>query len=59
MFSFIFSYVFSSHSYSKPCQTSKMELFVKIVNGFLLKTILTKLSILDVFLGSVLNTPLK
>ena len=26
----------NSESYSEPCQTSKMERFAKIVNGFLL-----------------------
>ena len=33
-------------------QTSKMELFAKIVNGFQLSTIFTKKSILDVWLSS-------
>ena len=39
-----------SETYSEPCHTSNMERFVKIVNGFQLKTltIFTKHSILDV-----------
>ena len=31
-----------AEAYSKPCQTSKVELFGKIVNGFLQLTIFTK-----------------
>ena len=38
--------------YSKPCQTSNMERFVKIVNRFWPLTIFTKQSILDVPQGS-------
>ena len=34
--------------YSQPCQTSKMENFVKIVNGYKPLTIFAKPSILDV-----------
>ena len=34
--------------YLEPIQTSKMELFVKIVNSLMLLTILTNSSILDV-----------
>ena len=37
---------------SQPTQTSKMELFAEIVNGFYL-TIFAKSSILDVRLGSL------
>ena len=28
------SYQYHAEAYSEPCQTSKMELFAKIVNGF-------------------------
>ena len=38
-----------SEAYSEPCQTSKIELFAKIVHG---STILIKNSILVVLLGS-------
>ena len=31
-----------SEKYSEPCQTSKMEIFAKIVNGFLFLTIFAK-----------------
>ena len=41
---------------SKAAATSKMELFVIIVNGFQLLTIITKCSILDV--AAVLDPPL-
>ena len=34
-----------------PSQTSKMELFAKIINGFQLLNIFAKISILDVRLG--------
>ena len=27
-------YIYISEAYSEPCQTSKMELFGKIVNGY-------------------------
>ena len=37
-----------SEEYSESCQTSKMELFAKILNGFQLLTIFAKSSILDV-----------
>ena len=39
-------------AYSKPYQSSKMELFSKIVNDFEQLTILAKCSILDVWQGS-------
>ena len=39
-------------AYSEPCCTSKMELFVKIVNGFEPLPISRKSSILDVWRGS-------
>ena len=39
-------------SYSKPCQTSKIEFSAKIVNGSKLLTICTKCSSLIVWLGS-------
>ena len=41
---------------SRPAATSKMELFVIIVNGFHPLTIITKCSILDV--AAVLDPPL-
>ena len=34
--------------HSEPCQTFKMELFAKIVNGFQTLTVFAKSSILDV-----------
>ena len=34
-------------AYSKPCQTSKVECFAKIVNGFHRLTVFTKRSNLD------------
>ena len=43
-------------AYSKPFQISKMECFVKIVNGYIPLTMFAERSILDDF--SVLNTPL-
>ena len=39
-------------AYSKSCETSKMEPFLKIVNGFYLLTIFAKPSILGVWQGS-------
>ena len=38
--------------YPEPSQTSKMEILVKIVNGFPPFTIFAKSSILDLFLSS-------
>ena len=38
--------------HSEPCQTSKMELFVKIINGFYPLTIFTKSSISGVWQSS-------
>ena len=38
----------NSEAYSKPCQTSKMEVFAKIMNGFSFLVIFAKSSILDV-----------
>ena len=43
---------FRSKTYSKPCQTSRMGLFPKIVYGFRSLTIIVKSSILDIRLGS-------
>ena len=39
-------------AYLKPCQTSKMERFAKLVNGYRLFTIFEKCSFLDVSQGS-------
>ena len=39
----------NSGAYSKPCQTSKMEVSTKIVNGFSFLTIFGKIPILDVW----------
>ena len=44
----IFIFTGRTEGYSKSCQTSKMELFTKIVKGFLPLTIFTRKSILDV-----------
>ena len=41
-----------SEAYSEQCQTSRMEHFGKIVEGFELSTIFAKRSILDVWQGS-------
>ena len=41
----------STEVYSELCQTYKMELFAKIVNGFQLLTIFAKNAILDVLQG--------
>ena len=38
-------------AYSQPSQTSKMEVFTKIVNGFQPFTVFIKSSILDIWLG--------
>ena len=38
----------NSEAYSELCQTSKMEVFTKIVNGFLFLTTFTNSSIFDV-----------
>ena len=38
--------------YSEPCQTPKIELFVKIVSGWKLLTIFAKSFILDIWQGS-------
>ena len=42
----------NSEVYSEPCQTSRMELFAKIVNGFSFLTIFTKISIINVWQDS-------
>ena len=39
-------------AYSEPCQTPKIELFVKIVSGWKLLTIFAKSFILDIWRGS-------
>ena len=39
-------------AYSEPCQVSKMEFSVKIVNNLKLLTIFAKNSILDIWQGS-------
>ena len=41
-----------SEAYSESCQKSKMELFVKIVNGLKPLTVFKKSSILDAWQGS-------
>ena len=53
---FIHSYVFLLIAplldpYSEPSQTSKMELFAKLVKGFLPLTVFAKSYILDIWLG--------
>ena len=45
-------YYLMAEAYLKLCQTSKMELFVKIWNGFQLLTIFVKRSILNIWQGS-------
>ena len=39
----------SSEAYTEPCQTSKMEVFAKMVNGFSFLSIFAKIFILDVW----------
>ena len=46
------NWTLNSEAYSEPCQTSKVEIFAKIVNGFCQLTIFSKRSILDVWQGS-------
>ena len=43
------TYLNKSEAYSEPCQTSKMERFVKIVNGYNPLILLANHSILDVW----------
>ena len=43
-----FTKAFIEVAFSEPSQTSKMELFVKILNSIKLLTVLTKSSILDI-----------
>ena len=45
-------YALQSVAYSKPCQSSKIERFVKIVNGFKPLTIFARCSVLDVWQSS-------
>ena len=54
--SFAFKYFQKTEVYLVPIQISKMELFVKIVNSLMPLTILTKSSILDVWLASKIVT---
>ena len=48
----------NSEAYSEPCQTSKMETFKKIVNGFSVLTIFAKSFSLDVLQDSELASEL-
>ena len=41
-----------AEAYAEPCQTSKMDCFVKIVNGLNLLRLFVRHSILDVWQGS-------
>ena len=41
-----------AEAYSEPSRTSNMELFAKIIKGYLLLTIFVKISTLDVWLGA-------
>ena len=50
--SYTFKYFQTAEVYLEPIQIFKIELFVKIANSLMLLTILTKSSILDVWLGS-------
>ena len=54
--SFTFKYFQKTEVYLAPIQISKMELFVEIINSLMPLTILTKSSILDVWLGSKMAT---
>ena len=51
----IYIAVLLSEEYSEPCQTSKMDFFVKIVNG--LKPLFLQKTLFTIF-DRVLNTPL-
>ena len=44
-----------SEAYSEHCQTSKVESFAKIVNGFKKVTIFKRNSILEILTGRILN----
>ena len=46
------NYLSDPEAYPEPCQTSKMDCFVKIVNGLNLLTFFVRHSILDVWQGS-------
>ena len=46
-----FKYFEKTEVYLEPIEISKMELFVKIINSLMPLTILTKCSIVDVWLG--------
>ena len=46
------NWTLNSEAYSKPCQISKMELYLKIVKSFYMLTIFSKCYILDVWQGS-------
>ena len=54
--SFTFEYFQKTEVHLVPIQISKMELILKIVNSLMPLTILTKNSILDVWLGSKIAT---
>ena len=45
-------YHHNEEAYSEPCQTTEMKLFAKKVNSWKPLTIIAKISILDVLLGS-------
>ena len=45
-------YHHNEETYSEPCQTTEMKLFAKKVNSWKPLTIIAKISILDVLLGS-------
>ena len=49
---FIYIVMLISETYSEPCETSKVELFAKIVNGLESLTIFVKNSILGIWQGS-------
>ena len=46
------NWTLDSEAYSKPCQTSKIKLYPKIVNDFYLLTIFSKRPMLNVYQGS-------
>ena len=48
LLNFVFSFTKIAEAYSELCQTSKMERFTEIVNGFQPFTIFAKISIVDV-----------
>ena len=56
---FKIKFMIESEAYSDFCQTSKMESFVKIVNGYKKITIFNRNSVLEILTDRILNMPLR